>query len=101
MDNSFFSSMTDQAHAFLFAGQSTPWAAALNDVKNNEEVMEQLKKYDSSSQTLLQPVATDLLTIYGHRLDLFSYASSSWSWARPNMPRPAFPELFWPSWLLF
>lgn len=77
MDNSFFSSMTDQAHAFLFAGQSTPWAAALNDVKNNEEVMEQLKKYDSSSQTLLQPVATDLLTIYGHRLDLFSYASSS------------------------
>ena len=77
MDNSFFSSMDTQPHAFLFAGQSTPWTSTVDEAAQNSRLLEQLRAYDAAAEALLQPAATELLTVYGRRLDLFSYASQS------------------------
>ena len=101
MDNSFFSSMDTQPHAFLFAGQSTPWTSTVDEAAQNSRLLEQLRAYDAAAEALLQPAATELLTVYGRRLDLFSYASQSLILGMPGMLRSVCPELYWHSWQPF
>ena len=76
MEQSFFSAAQKQPHALLFAGQSTPWTQVLQEVGDNAELMDALRSYDQEAERLLRPVATQLLTVYGKKLDLFSYASA-------------------------
>ena len=101
MDNSFFSSMDTQPHAFLFAGQSTPWTSTVDEAAQNSRLLEQLRAYDAAAEALLQPAATELLTAMGGAWTFSPMHRRALSWGMLGMLRSVCPELYWHSWQPF
>ncbi|KFF31185.1 type I polyketide synthase [Bifidobacterium bombi] len=77
MTNSFFiNRLSQEPHALLFSGQSTPWPTALADLCAEEPMKETLGEHDASANRLISDVATELLATNGRQLDLFSYQAN-------------------------
>ena len=72
----FVNRLSEQPHALMFAGQSTPWTVAVDELMQDERVAAQLKDYVRSAHGLLTPVAADLLATTGRETDLFNYPAN-------------------------
>ncbi|MDO5688356.1 MAG: DUF1729 domain-containing protein [Pseudoscardovia radai] len=74
---SFLTRLCDAQVILTFAGQSTPWTAALRELDNDPDLSERLHTYAADSERLLEPIAADLLATTGESADLLDYASDS------------------------
>lgn len=76
-DTFFLSRLAAEPHALAFAGQSTPWTAALADLASDPTLDETLRYHAAAADRLLAPVAADLLATTGRQVDLFGFASNT------------------------
>ena len=74
---SFLTRLCDEQVILTFAGQSTPWTAALKQLADDADLSDRLHALAADSERLLEPIAADLLATTGKRVDLFDYASDS------------------------
>ncbi|WP_044084691.1 type I polyketide synthase [Bifidobacterium gallicum] len=61
----------------MFAGQSTPWTTALNELAEDGQTSSVLHAQADAARAKLAPVAADLLAIAGKPLDLFALAAAT------------------------
>ncbi|RBP97639.1 type I polyketide synthase [Bifidobacterium aemilianum] len=73
----FLSSLEDQPHALIFGGQSTPWTAALADLTTQPDLEAGLRRRLEATDSLLTPVAPELLATLGRPQDLFGFPSAT------------------------
>lgn len=63
--NFFLSRLNGEPHALAFGGQSTPWPVALADLTNDPALEATLRGHVAAANTMLAPVAADLLATTG------------------------------------
>ena len=71
--NFFLSRLNGEPHALAFGGQSTPWPVALADLTNDPALEATLRGHVAAANTMLAPVAADLLATTGRAVDLFGF----------------------------
>lgn len=71
--NFFLSRLNGEPHALAFGGQSTPWPVALADLTNDPALEATLRGNVAAANTMLAPVAADLLATTGRAVDLFGF----------------------------
>ena len=62
-----------ETHALAFAGQSTPWPAALADQTTDPTLESELRAHAAAANAKLAPVGAQLLATTGRPVDLFGY----------------------------
>ncbi|RSX50787.1 fatty-acid synthase [Bifidobacterium goeldii] len=73
MTQFFLNRLNTEPHALAFAGQSTPWPVALADLTADPTLESELKAHVDAANTMLAPVAADLLATTGRSVDLFAF----------------------------
>ncbi|MBW3078535.1 type I polyketide synthase [Bifidobacterium simiiventris] len=77
MTTFFLNKLAGEPHALAFAGQSTPWTAALNEQTVDPTLASALRDHASVADAMLAPVAADLLATTGRSLDVFAVAAAN------------------------
>ncbi|NEG90181.1 DUF1729 domain-containing protein [Bifidobacterium aerophilum] len=77
MTTFFLNRLANEPHALAFAGQSTPWTAALADETADPTLDAALHDHAAATDAMLAPVAADLLATTGRTLDPFALASAN------------------------
>ncbi|WP_024541037.1 type I polyketide synthase [Bifidobacterium choerinum] len=70
---SFMERLQHEAHALMFAGQSTPWTTALAELMDEPMTADALRAAARRAHDLLTPVAAQLLATSGQDVDLFDF----------------------------
>ena len=73
----FLNRLNHEPHALAFAGQSTPWPVALADLTTDPTLETELKAHVAAANSMLAPVAADLLATTGRAVDLFSFTPNT------------------------
>ncbi|RSX55418.1 type I polyketide synthase [Bifidobacterium samirii] len=73
----FLDRLNREPHALAFAGQSTPWTAALADETADPTLDATLRAHAAAADARLAPVAADLLATTGRTLDPFALAAAA------------------------
>ena len=73
----FLNRLASEPHALAFAGQSTPWTAALNDETADPTLNTALRDHIAVADAMLAPVAADLLATTGRTTDPFAAAAAN------------------------
>ena len=73
----FLDRLNREPHALAFAGQSTPWAAALADATADPTLDATLRAHATAADARLAPAAADLLATTGRTLDPFALAAAT------------------------
>lgn len=77
MTTFFLNKLAGEPHALAFAGQSTPWTAALNEQTVDPTLAAALHDHAAVADAMLAPVAADLLATTGRTLDVFAVAAAN------------------------
>ncbi|PAU67719.1 fatty-acid synthase [Bifidobacterium criceti] len=77
MSNALFvQRLMNEPHALMFAGQSTPWTAAVRALMDEPAVAERLTAAERRAHDLLTPVSAELLATTGRDTDLFGFETN-------------------------
>ena len=72
----FFSRLATQPYVLTFAGQSTPWTVAVEEMMDDPDLSVRLEGYVKESEALLSAVAPEILATFGTRVDLLGQVAN-------------------------